>query len=169
MRWSFDANHSQVEWSCRYLGISVIKGAFNDVQAQVSMDAPDPAGWAVAVEIDPASVVSPGYPRREEALRGPNFLDVEQFPILRFVSRAFERTGGGLRVSGDLTLHGSTRELTLNGQENGEATDRRGMRRRGFSGTTTLKRSDFGVSVDGPMGVAEEIAISIEVQLILED
>ena len=169
MSWRFDPDHSQVEWACRYLGISVIRGAFNRVSAEVDIGDPDLSKWAVLVNIDPGSLISPGFARREEALKGENFLEADRFPELRFRGTRFERQWGELAITGDLTLHGVTRAVTLIGRDNGEAIDRRGVRRRGFSGTATIRRTDFGIVATGPDFVAEDIDISVEVQVIDQD
>jgi polyisoprenoid-binding protein YceI len=169
MGWRFDPDHSQVEWACRYLGLSVIKGAFNRVTAEVHVDDPDPAKWSMSVDIDPASLISAGFARREEALKGENFLETERFPELRFRSEEVSRHGDKLDIRGELLLHGVSRQVTFSGRDNGEAIDRRGLRRRGFSGTTTLRRSDYGIPATGPTFVAEDVDIAVEVQLIWED
>jgi polyisoprenoid-binding protein YceI len=169
MTWRFDPNHSQVEWACRYLGLSVIKGAFNSVTGEVQVEGDDPAAWKAVITLDPKSLTSSGFARREDALKGENFLDVERFPELRFTSSRFERHGERLDIIGDLLLRGVTRQVTFSGRDNGEATDARGVRRRGFSGTTTIKRADFGIPATGPSFVADEVDISVEVQLILDE
>ena len=169
MSWRFDPDHSQVEWACRYLGLSVIRGAFNRVSAEVHVDDPDPAKWTMSVEIDPTSLISAGFGRREEALKGENFLEADRFPELRFRSDRVSRRGDALDISGELLLHGVARQVTFSGRDNGEAIDRRGLRRRGFSGTTTVRRTDYGIPATGPSFVAEDVDISVEVQLIYED
>ena len=169
MSWNFDPNHSQVEWACRYLGISVIKGAFETVSAEVNVEDPDPARWSVTVNVDPASLISPGFVRRPDALKGENFLEVDQFPELRFRSSRFQAHNGQLDITGELLLHGVTREVTFKGRENGEAIDRRGLRRRGFSGSLSINRTDYNIPATGPDFVADRVDISVEVQLIQED
>jgi polyisoprenoid-binding protein YceI len=168
MTWVFDPNHSQVLYACRYLGLSLITGSFQDVKAEADVESSNPGQWSVSAEIDAASAVSPGYPRREEALRGENFLDAEKFPTVTFRSTRIERDGDRLRLTGQLTLHGVTRDVTLVGHDNGEAIDRRGIRRRGFDAETTINRLDFGIH-EGTAGVAEEVHISLEVQLVWEE
>jgi len=165
MPWHFDPNHSQVEWACRYLGISTIKGSFDKVTAQVNVEDPDPSTWSIVVDIDPRSVTSAGFARRLEALQGEHFLDPDKFPELRFSSSRCERNAAELRVTGDLTLHGITHPIVITGRDNGEAVDARGETRRGFSGSTRIRRSDFGIP-GTPQFVADDIDIAIEVQLI---
>ena len=94
---------------------------------------------------------------------------MERFPELRFTSNDIVKRGDGLDITGNLLLHGVARQVTITGRDNGEAIDRRGLRRRGFSGATTIRRTDFGIPATGPNFVAEEVHISVEVQLIWED
>ena len=169
MPWVFDPNHSQVEWACPYLGISVIKGSFEQVSAKVNVEDSDPTKWTVSADIDPASLSSAGFARRTEALRGENFLEADQFPVLSFRSTRVEASGQQLKMTGDLTLHGVTREITLTGSDNGQAEDRRGVTRRGFSARTSILRTDYGIPTSGPQFVADKIELSIEVQLIREE
>jgi len=169
MSWRFDPDHSQVEWACRYLGISYIRGSFNSVSAEVDVENADPSKWTFSAEIDPTSLVSAGFARRQEALQGENFLEADRFPELRFRSTAFARKGDALEVTGDLTLHGVTRPVTLRGNDNGEAIDRRGLRRRGFDARTIIRRTDFDIPATGPTFVADEVEISLEVQLIFDE
>ncbi|HVA26424.1 MAG TPA: YceI family protein, partial [Chloroflexota bacterium] len=161
--------HSQVEWACRYLGLSVIKGSFNRVSAEVDVENPDASTWSVSVDIDPASLISAGFARRQDALQGENFLEADRFPELRFRSERIERDGQRLDITGELLLHGVAKQVTFSGRDNGEAVDRRGLRRRGFSGATSIRRTDYGIPATGPDFVAEEVNISVEVQLIHED
>src|SRR5437868_3816911 len=99
MPWTFDPNHSQVEWACRYLGISVIKGSFDRVTAEVDVEDDDPRKWSVSAEIDPRSLVSPGFVRRPEALQGENFLEADKFPAIRFQSKRVEANGNQLNMT----------------------------------------------------------------------
>ncbi|SRR5579884_75550 len=169
MPWIFDPNHSQIVYACRYLGLSVIKGSFDAVRADVDFESDDPHEWSVSAEIDAASAVSPGFPRRTEALRGENFLYADRYPTITFRSTRFEASGDGLRLTGELTLHGVTKEIALTGHANGEAIDRRGLRRRGFDGHAVINRLDYGIEPQNTVGVAQEVDIAIEVQLIWQD
>lgn len=164
MTWRFDAHHSQVEWACRYLGISTIKGSFETIAAQVSVDQPDPSTWSITAEIDPRSVACAGLPRLVEALHGEHFLEVEKYPEMRFRSTRFDVADNQLRIHGELTLHGVTRPIVIAGSDNGEAMDGRGVTHRGFSGTARVLRSDFGIPGTTQF-VADEVDVSIEVQL----
>ena len=165
MAWQYDPNISRVEWAIGYLGIATIKGRFTKVQANLDFEDPDPTRWSFDATIDAASLFS-GHDRMDDHVRTPDFLDVSQFPTITFKSKRVERADGRYRVTGDLTLHGATREVVLDGSYGGEATDNQGRTRRGFSGQTSLKRGDFGIPSGraGDRSVAgEEVRVSIEV------
>jgi polyisoprenoid-binding protein YceI len=165
MAWQYDPNLSRVEWAVGYLGIATIKGRFMKVQADLNFDDPDPTNWSFGATVDAASLFS-GHDRMDDHVRTPDFLDVAQYPTITFTSKRVERAGGGYRVTGDLTLHGVTREVVLDGSYGGEATDNQGRTRRGFSGQTSLKRGEFGMGSGraGERPVAgEDVRISLEI------
>lgn len=165
MGWQYDPNLSRVEWAIGYLGIATVKGRFTSVQASLNLDDPDPTRWSVEATIETASISS-GYTSLDDHVRSPDFLDAEQYPTITFKSRRVERIDGRYRMVGDLTLHGVTREVVLEGTYGGEATDARGRTKRGFSGQTRLKRSDFCIPSTraGDRFVAgEEIQVTLEV------
>ena len=166
MPWQYDTNLSKVEWVVQYLGIAVIKGNFKEVQAVLNFEDPDPTKWSVEATIDAASFSSGGYGRMEDHVRGPEFLGVEEHPTVTFKSKRIEKADGRYRLAGDLTLHGVTREVVLDGVYGGEAADANGRVKRGLSGHTTVKRSDFGIkgTMSGPIPTAsEEVQVTIEV------
>jgi polyisoprenoid-binding protein YceI len=165
MAWQYDPNISKVEWAVGYLGIATIKGRFTKVQANLNFEDPDPARWSFEATIDAASLFS-GHDRMDDHVRTADFLDVEKYPTITFKSQRVEPENGRYRVTGDLTLRGVTREVTLDGSYGGEATDNQGRTRRGFSGQTNLKRSDFGIPSGraGDRSIAgEDVRVSLEV------
>src|SRR5205814_1273946 len=101
MPWRFDPDHSQVSWASRYLGISTITGSFDRVSAEVDVERPEPNAWSFSAEIDAASVTSPGFIRRIEAMPSDRFLDAARFPAITFRSTGIERQGDELVVNGD--------------------------------------------------------------------
>ncbi len=165
MAWQYDNNLSKVEWALEYLGIGIIKGRFESVQATVNLDDPDPKRWSVEATIETASVTG-GYGPMDDHVRSSDFLDVERYPTATFKSRQVEQSNGRYRVAGDLELHGVSREVVLDGTYGGEATDARGRTKRGFSAQTTLKRSDFGIP-SGKSGerlvAGEQVRITLEI------
>jgi len=165
MAWQFDPNLSKVEWAVGYLGIAVIKGRFTKVQATLNFDDPEPTKWSFDASIEAASLIT-GHDPMEDHVRSPDFLDVEKYPTIAFQSKRVERSKDGYRVVGDLTLRGVTREVVLEGDYGGEAADARGRVKRGFTGQTHLKRSDYGIPSGkaGDVFVAgEDIRVTLEV------
>ena len=169
MPWEWGVTHSQIAWECRYLGIMTIKGLFTRADVRADVEGDDPSRWTVSATIDAASIES-GNERRDNALRGPDYLDIEQYPTITFQSRGFERQGERYRAAGDLTIHGITRPVTLDLAYQGEATGRRGEQYRVLTTAITLNRLDFGVGQPANPpggGVGEEIRINLQAELVL--
>lgn len=171
MAWVFDPNHSVVAFDNRHLGIAVVKGRFNRVQATVTMDEQELTHSSVEVTIDPASIDT-GIERRDEQLQSDVYLDVARFPTAHFHSERIERRGDRYGIMGELLLHGATQQVELNATFNGEVVDQRGKRKRGFSATTTIRRSDFGIGttfIEGIPMAGEEIRLSLEIEFGYEE
>lgn len=165
MAWQYDPNLSKVEWAIGYLGIATVKGQFKKVQAALNLADPDPSNWSVEVTIEAASLSS-GHNPMDDHVRTPDFLDVERYPTITFRSTRVERANGRYCLAGDLTLHGVTREVVLDGTYGGEATDSRGRTRRGFSAQTSVKRSEFAIpsAMSGERFVAgDDVRITLEI------
>lgn len=160
--YQLDEGHTAVMYSLDHLGFSTSHGIFRAMDGKLVLDEKDPTASQVEVTIEVASVdgLDEG---RSKAVRGTEFLDVVKFPEMRFISTSIERTGGNeALVTGNLTLHGITRPLTLNAvlvkQGKHPLT---GAQRVGFSATASLKRSDYGIMGFLPM-VGDEVTIRID-------
>jgi polyisoprenoid-binding protein YceI len=169
-RWAIDAAHSNVEFSVRHLMIATVKGRFADVQGTVTIDESDPSKAAVDVKIGVASVDT-RMAQRDEHLRSGDFFDVEKFPTLEFKSRKVVRDGDALKVTGDLTIRGITREVLLDVTSHGRQIDPWGGERAGFEATGKIKRSDFGLTWNqaletGGVAVSDEVKIAIDIELV---
>lgn len=166
MPWQLDPAHTRVECFVKYMGIINVRGEFRRVDARFNLEDEDPARWSVEATIDATSFES-WEERRDTKIRGPEYLDAERFPTLDFRSTRVERDGDRYRVIGDLTIRGITREVVLDASYNGEATSARGNLTRGFTATTTIKRSDFGVHTSSSDGSdrleADEVRIHLEI------
>src|SRR5271157_3367474 len=111
--WQIDPNHSAAQFSVRHMGISTVRGAFTKVSGTVTYDPADLSKTTLEATID-ASSVDTRVERRDNGLRSPNFFDVAKYPTLTFKSRRVEAAGTGkLKITGDLTIHGVTREVVL--------------------------------------------------------
>ena len=170
--WNIDADHSNVGFKVRHLMVSNVKGYFGKVQGVVVVDDKDITKSKVTATIDTTSIDT-GVAKRDAHLRSADFLEVEKYPTMTFVSTKVARDGADkLKLTGDLTLHGVTRSVVLDVEgPSGEIKDPMGNIRRGASASTKINRKDFGLTWNkaieaGGVAVGDEVAISIEVELI---
>jgi len=169
--WKIDPSHSHVEFAVRHLMISTVKGRFGGVAGTVRSDASDPSGADVEVTID-ATSIDTREAQRDAHLKSADFFDVEKFPSLTF--RGIRLAGdpaGDFKLTGQLTIHGVTREVTLDVTAEGRGKDPWGGDRAGYSATAKIKRSDFGLTWNqvleaGGIAVGDEIKIAIDVELV---
>lgn len=169
MPWQLDPAHTRVECLVKYMGIIDVRSEFRGIDARFNFEDDDPTRWSVEATIDAASFHS-WEERRDNKIRGPEYFAVERFPTLDFTSKRVERDGDRYRLIGDLTIHGITREVVLDASYNGEATNARGNVTRGFTATTTIKRSDFGIHTSSSDGSdrleADEVRIHLEIGVV---
>jgi polyisoprenoid-binding protein YceI len=169
--WKIDASHSQIEFSVRHLMISNVKGRFAGFEGAVRFDESDPSAADVEVTID-VSTVDTREAQRDAHLRSADFFDVEKYPQIVFKGkRITDRRGNEFTLVGDLTIHGVTREIALDVTEEGRGKDPWGGERAGFAATTTIKRSDFGLTWNqaletGGVIVGDAVKIGLELELI---
>jgi polyisoprenoid-binding protein YceI len=167
--WTIDSAHTGVEFAVRHLMISTVKGRFAGVAGTV-IAGDDLTKAEVDITIDAASIDT-REPQRDAHLRSADFLDVEEFPTLTFKSRKVEHVGGDdYKLTGDLTIHGVTRQVTLDVTTFGKLVDPWGNEKAGFNAATKIKRGDYGlvwnVALEaGGVVVGDEVKISIEVEL----
>ena len=171
--WTIDAAHSSVEFAVRHLMITTVKGRFTDVSGTVVLDEADPSTAAAEITIAAASIDT-REPQRDAHLRSADFFDVERFPALTFKStRVDGASTKRFALVGDLTIHGVTREVTLDVTLEGRSKDPWGGQRAGYSATTRIKRSDFGLTWNqlletGGLAVSDEVKIALDIQLVLK-
>lgn len=164
--WTIDPMHTSVTFAVRHL-MSRVRGRFSEVEGRVVLGkAPLPS--RVEATIAMASVDT-GTPMRDEDLRSPSFFDAARFPTMRFESREITEDSSGIRMTGELTIRDTTREVLLDVEFLGlDETGLQGEPRIGFVGRTTLHRSDFGVG-EGPIeGGKVVIGDLVEVELDVE-
>jgi polyisoprenoid-binding protein YceI len=168
---TLDASHSHVGFAVRHMMVSNVRGEFTKLAGSVTYDPDKPEATRVDVKIDVASV-NTREEKRDAHLRSGDFFDAENFPHITFVSKSARRRGDGLEVTGDLTIHGTTREVKLAVEDiTAEHTDPWGQKRIGASARTKIRRSDFGMRWNaaleaGGVLVADEVSIELEVELI---
>jgi polyisoprenoid-binding protein YceI len=164
--WQIDPMHSAAQFSVRHLGISTVRGAFTKVAGTILVDDANPAKGQVQATIDAASVDT-RVEMRDNDLRSPNFFDVQKYPTITFKSKKIESAGPGkLKITGDLTIHGTTKEVVLDVDGPTAAIkDPWGNARRGASASVKITRQDFGIN-GAPGVVGDEITISLDVEFI---
>ena len=169
--WSIDPVHSSVEFAVRHLMITTVKGRFADVTGTVVLDEADPARSSADITIAAASIDT-REAQRDAHLRSADFFDVERYPALTFRSTRVEGSiEKDFTVVGDLTIHGVTREVALAVTPEGRAGDPWGGTRAGFTATTKIKRSDYGLTWNqlletGGLAVSDDVKITLDVQLV---
>ncbi len=169
--WKIDPVHSQVGFAVRHLMIATVRGRFGGVQGTVRTEEGDPTAASVEVAIDAASIDT-REEQRDAHLRSADFFDAASHPTLNYRSRRIDtRPEGTLRVIGDLTIRGITREVALNVTPDGQGRDPWGGERMAFSAAATINRRDFGLTWNqaleaGGVVVGDEVKIAIEVELV---
>jgi len=158
-----DGGHSYAIFRIGHFGVSYQYGSFNKISGAMTIDGADPTKSNVSIEIAAGSVFTADK-KRDTHIKGPDFLDVKQFPKVTFKSTAVEAAGGDkYNVTGDLTMHGVTRSVTIPLDYVGSGKDPWGGFRAGFEGKLTIKRSDFGMKF-----MLEALGDEIELTLAVE-
>ena len=170
--YQLDADHSSIQFKIRHLTVSNVMGTFNKFKGTAAVEGEDLATLKVEVAIDAASVDT-GHEKRDEHLRNADFLDVAKYPTITFVSKkVIKGDPGKLKVIGDLTLHGVTREITVDLEgPTPEVKDPWGNFRRGATGTAKIDRRDFGITWNkaldtGGLVVGNEVGIQVDIEWV---
>jgi len=169
--WKIDAGHSLAEFGVKHLMVSTIKGRFTDIAGTITVDENDVTKSSVEVTISVASV-NTFDENRDNHLKSPDFFDVEQFPTITFKSTKVEKKSGDrLDVTGDLTIHGVTRPVTLETEFNGRGASPWGSEVIAYSAETSISRKDFGLGWNvaleaGGVVVGDKVKIAIEAEAV---
>jgi polyisoprenoid-binding protein YceI len=169
--WNIDPAHSTAQFTVRHLGISNVTGSFTKVTGSVVLNEKDITQSQVSASIDVSSVDT-RVEMRDKDLKSPNFFDVEKYPTIEFKSKRIASSGGKLQLIGDLTIHGTTHEVTLDVDgPTPELTDPWGNSRRGISATTTINRKDFNLVYNnllktGEAVVGDNVKIQIDAEIV---
>jgi polyisoprenoid-binding protein YceI len=155
--------HASINFRIKHLGFSWLTGRFDQFSGTFSYDDKAPEASKVSVEIDTNSVNS-NHAERDKHLRGSDFLDVTKFPKATFVSKSVTPAGDGkATITGDLTLRGVTKEVTIDASYVGGGADPWGGNRVGFTGTTKIALADYGINFNlGPASKEVELALEVE-------
>ena len=170
--WTIDPDHSHVGFKVRHLMVSNVKGSFEKFSGTVDINDRDITKSKVEVSIDTNSI-NTSVVKRDEHLRSADFFDVAKFPTMTFVSKKVVKAGNErLKVTGDLTLHGVTKEVVLDVEPiSRESKDPWGNIRRGTTASAKINRKDFGLVWNkaletGGVAVGEEVLITLEIEMI---
>ena len=170
--WQVDPNHTATQFSVKHLGVSTVRGAFTKTTGQIQLDEKDVTKSQVEITVDMSSLDTRNE-SRDKDVKSPNFLDVAAYPTMIFKSRKIAPAGPGrLKITGDLTLHGVTKEVTFEVEGPSPAIkDPWGNLRQGASATATINRQDFGVTYNktldtGGLVVSNDVQITIDIEFI---
>jgi polyisoprenoid-binding protein YceI len=168
--WEVDPAHSSVGFAVRHLMISTVRGEFHTFTAKATGDPADPTKAVIEASIDTATIDTRND-KRDDHLKSPDFFDVAKFPTMTFKSKKIEKTGDGrAKVTGDLTLHGVTKEVVLDVEgPTPTIKDPYGNTKAGARATTKINRKDFGLvwnkSMDGGgVVVGDEVEVTIDIE-----
>ncbi len=166
--WAADPAHSAIAFRVRHLGITWVNGTFGQWTAELNYDPTKPEAASVTTHIQTATI-STGNDRRDNDLR-TNYLAVDSFPEITFTSTRVERVAPDhLRITGILTIRGITHPVVLETDVGGVLATSHG-RRTAFSATTTIKRQDYGISLnrfmEGAQIVGDDVRITIDVEAV---
>jgi polyisoprenoid-binding protein YceI len=170
--WNVDPDHSSVGFSIKHLMVSNVRGNFVKFDGKVDLDDKDVSKSSVAATVDVGSI-NTNVQKRDEHLKSPDFFDAAKFPTMSFVSKKWT-TGpkGGLKIAGDLTIHGVTRPVVLNAKAfSKESKDPWGNIRRATSATAKIRRQDFGLAWNksletGGVVIGDDVDIALEIELV---
>lgn len=170
--WTIDSAHSAAHFAVRHMMVSTVRGDMGKVTGTVNFDPAKPAEGAIEATID-ASGIDTREPARDKHLKSADFFDVEKFPTITFKSTKIEpASGGGFKVTGDLTMKGVTKAVVLDVEPlRPQIKDQRGNARTGTAATVKLNRQDFGISWSrmldgGGFVVSDEVSVTIDVELV---
>ena len=170
--WKLDPSHTTVEFSAKHLMITTVKGRISDVEGTIQIDERNPAKSSVEAVLKAASLDTRSE-QRDAHLKSADFLDAEKFPVISFKSKRIEGSKEEFKLTGDLTIHGTTKEITLDVTFEGQQKDPWGGERVGFSATGKIDRREFGLTWNqvleaGGVTVSNDIKINIEAQATKE-
>lgn len=172
--WNIEPNHSLVEFSAKHMMITTVKGRFRDVSGTIRVDESNPSRSTVEASMS-AATIDTGVAQRDQHLASADFLDAENHKAITFKSKRVEgakaKVGDEFTVVGDLTIRGTTKEVTLKATYEGQGKDPWGGQRISFTASAKIDRRDFGLTWNqaletGGILVSNDIKINIEVQAV---
>jgi polyisoprenoid-binding protein YceI len=168
--YTIDASHTRLGFSARHAMVTTVRGEFGDFDGTAHIDVETPASSSVSLAIRAASI-NTSSADRDGHLTSGDFFDAETHPEITFVSTDVSRDGAEWTITGDLTIKGTSRSVTIPFEENGTAVDPFGNTRVGFEGATTINRKDWGLAWNAPLEtggvlVSEKIKLEFDISAI---
>jgi polyisoprenoid-binding protein YceI len=170
-QYTLDATHTRIGFVARHAMVTKVRGSFNEFEGAANVDGADPSLSSVSVTIKATSIDTRNE-QRDEHLRSNDFLDMEQFPEITFVSTAVRQLDDStFQVTGDLTVKGVTKPVTIDFDYEGAAKDPFGNQRIGFDGSVTISRKDYGITWNaaletGGVLVSDKVTLEFELSLV---
>ncbi|WP_256841940.1 YceI family protein [Ornithinimicrobium cryptoxanthini] len=167
-----DPSHTRLGFSARHAMVTKVRGNFEDFEGSAHIDTTTPANSKVEVSIQAASVTT-GNEQRDGHLKTPDFFDIENHPTISFTSTNVKRDGSEWAITGDLTINGVSKPVTIDFEETGSAKDPYGNTRIGFEGATTIDRTDWNLNFNttletGGVLVSEKIKLEFDISAIAQ-
>ena len=168
--YTLDPSHTRIGFSARHAMVTKVRGKFDEFEGSAHVDTANPANSSVTVTIEAASVTT-GNEQRDGHLKTPDFFDIANYPQITFVSTDVERDGAEWAITGDLTINGVTKSVTVPFEETGSAKDPFGNTRVGFEGEVTIDRTDWNLSFNaaletGGVLVSEKVKLEFDISAI---
>jgi polyisoprenoid-binding protein YceI len=170
--WEFDPAHTGVHFKVRHLMVSHVRGDFEKVSGKIAYDEQDISMSSAEITIDAASI-NTRVAKRDAHLKSPDFLDAAKYPAIFFRSKKVEKAGDGkLRMTGDLTIRGVTREVVLDIEgPTPPMKDLEGKTRVGGTATTTINRKEFGLTWNkaieaGGVVLGDDVGITVDIEIV---
>jgi polyisoprenoid-binding protein YceI len=168
--YTLDPSHTRIGFSARHAMVTKVRGNFDQFEGSAHVDTANPANSSVTVTIEAASVTT-GNEQRDGHLKTPDFFDIANYPQITFVSTDVERDGAEWAITGDLTINGVTKSVTVPFEETGSAKDPFGNTRVGFEGEVTIDRTDWNLSFNaaletGGVLVSEKVKLEFDISAI---
>ena len=168
--YTLDPSHTRIGFSARHAMVTKVRGNFEDFEGTAHVDSANPANSSVKVVIKAASI-NTGSEQRDGHLKSADFFDVENHPEITFVSTDVERDGSEWAITGDLTINGISKSVTIDFEETGTAVDPFGNKRAGFEGEVTVNRLDWDLKWNaaletGGVLVSEKVKLEFDVSAI---
>ncbi len=168
--YTLDPAHSRIGFVARHAMVTKVRGAFNELEGTAVLDGDDPSRSTATVTVQATSIDTRSE-QRDGHIRGADFFDVEHHPTITFVSTSTRHNGEVYELTGDLTVKGITKSVTVPFTFEGAATDPFGNQRAGFEGRVTVNRKDFGLDFNAPLAtggvlVSDKIALEFEISAI---